>query len=715
MKIQRLAAVPLLLLMLLFGMAAIAPPFGAGPETPFAKHINPQLVAETDAVRPGDTVMLALVMNTDKGWHGYWQNGGDAGFGMQADWTLPAGITTGALQYPVPSTLYVGDLMNYVYMESYTVLVPLTVGRNVAEGATPITVKLDWLVCTDKICVPESGTYQTDITVSRDARAMNTVRSARFDTYRQKLPAPLGSEGTFTFDGNKLRLAIPYPASGRLQAPYFFPATQDAFDYSEPLSFYRSGDNVIVEGVANDKNLAQLSGILKIAPDIGLSVAAIRGDVPAGGVLTYTSPSPVEQRGTEDTPGSTRGAFSLLLLAGAFGGALLGGLILNIMPCVFPILSLKAISLAKIGSDERAARREALAYSAGVVLVSIALGAAMLGLRGAGEQVGWAFQLQDPRIVFILLIVILAIAFNLAGLFEIGNLAFGNKLASSGGTGGAFWTGVLAAFVATPCTGPFMAVAMGTALILPAYAALLVFAGLGLGLALPFLLLGFVPALRRKLPRPGAWMGTFRKIMAVPMFVTALALVWVLGRQAGSDTVVMAVAASMIAILFLWWAGLRQRAGKSATLVLVLPLMLVTIFCVFMLPQNDKRTIAMDTKTVLSKSEIVTSEPFSQERLDQLRAEKRPVFAYFTADWCITCKVNEASALQRTETAKAFADKNVAVLKGDWTRRNPKITRYLEANGRSGVPLYVYYPAGGGAQILSQILTVDELVALTMQ
>ncbi len=672
-------------------------------------NIKVVLQPEMDVVRSGETVMFAFIMQPEAGWHGYWENPGDAGYGMQADWALPEGVTAGELQYPVPKPWVAFGLMNYVFEENYAVLVPVKIDASIAAGEyLDIAVKLEWLACTDKVCVPETGTFQTSIVTGDSSEGV--VRSEQFDAFREKLPAPLGSTGRFAIDGNTVRIAIPYPEGGELEVPYFFPATTGAIDYGAPMRVYRNGQNVVVEAKANTGPASQLGklemlqGVLKIAPGFGLSVVADKGSVPAGGELLYTSDTGESTAGTSEA--------SLLLLVAALGGAVLGGLLLNIMPCVFPILSLKAISLAKIGGDEVAARREAIAYTVGIMLVCVALGAVMLGLRAAGEQVGWAFQLQDPRVVFVLLLVVTVIAFNLAGLFEIGALAIGHDRAAGGGTSGAFWTGALAAFVATPCTGPFMAVAMGSALVLPPLAAMLVFAGLGLGLALPFLALGFTPALRRRLPKPGTWMETFRKIMSLPMFLTVLALLWLMGQLSGSNALVLALMATMLLAFFLWWAGQRQRQGKAAALWITVPLAGLVLAGIYAMSHLAGDTDTGRPGAARSADATLPSEPYSAARLAELRAEGRPVFAYFTADWCVTCKVNEAAAIEREGTAKAFANADIAVLKGDWTRRDAEITRYLEANGRSGVPLYVYYPAGGEQQILPQILTPGMLTGL---
>jgi thiol:disulfide interchange protein len=339
-----------------------------------------------------------------------------------------------------------------------------------------------------------------------------------------------------------------------------------------------------------------------------------------------------------------------------------------------------------------------VAYTAGVIGVCLALGALLLALRASGAAVGWAFQLQDPRVILFLALLVTAIGLNLAGLFELPSFGRGGKLAASGGTAGAFWTGALAAFVATPCTGPFMGAALGAALVLPEAAALAIFAGLGLGLALPFLLLGFVPALRRRLPKPGPWMQRLRRILSVPMFVTALGLLWIFDRQVGGSGLLIAVAAVAVLALALWWTGRRHGwaplaagAGAVAAALAFVP--------VAVAPAK-------------AAASVLGAQPFSEERLAALRAEGKPVFLYFTADWCVTCKVNEKAVLERSEVAAGFAAKGVTVLVGDWTRGNGEIGRFLEKHGRSGVPLYLWYGRGKDAEVLPQILTIRRVKGL---
>jgi thiol:disulfide interchange protein len=373
------------------------------------------------------------------------------------------------------------------------------------------------------------------------------------------------------------------------------------------------------------------------------------------------------------------------------------------MPCVFPVISLKAMSLARAGGDERAAKSEALAYTAGVMLTCLALGGLLLGLRAGGATVGWAFQLQEPRVILLLLLLVTAVALNLAHVFHLRGFGGGEALAGKDGAAGSFWTGVLAAFVATPCTGPFMAAALGAALVLPLPAALAIFAGLGFGLALPFLLIGFVPALRRRMPKPGAWMARFQLILSIPMFLTAAALGWLLWRQTGMNGFALGAAATALLAIALWGIGRRQATGKSAGL-----------FGASLLAASAA-VVALTPASLLAtqKAASVAGEAFSEAKLAALRAKGTPVFLYFTADWCLTCKVNEKAAIEREEVTRAFDKGGVVVMVGDWTNADPAISRFLEARGRSGVPLYLFYPKGSAEPTeLPQVLTPSMLTGL---
>lgn len=647
-------------------------------------HITATLVAEAP-LRPGAPATLAFRMQPASGWHGYWRNPGDAGLGMTFAWTLPAGAAAGEAAYPVPGTLLVSGLMNHVFKGDYAVLVPLRLPAGVAGGKLPVTVKADWLACTDTLCVPESATLSVDVPTAAAAP------DPRFDGWRATLPAPLGSTAAFALAGNTLRIGIPLPAAVPVGNAHVFIGEDRVVDYAAAQSMSRRGDMLIVEiPRAKFAPVAPngLTGVIRLDMAIseGLAFSASPGTVPPAGEPLVRAAAP-----------------ALPPLPWLLLGSVLGGLLLNIMPCVFPILSLKALSLARAGESEAHARIEGLAYAAGVIAACLALGGLLLALRAGGSEVGWAFQLQEPLVVAGLLLLVVAITANLLGLFEFSVPGFAQAGAPRNN---AFATGLLAAFVATPCTGPFMAAAMGAALLLPVPHALALFAALGLGIALPFLAIAFLPALRRRLPRPGPWMVRFRRWMALPMGLTALALVWLASRLGGNLFALGSIALAAALLLLLGLAGRRQAGGHGIAMLVLPGLALLTGLGAVALPRLEAQPGA-------AEEGILPVERFSEAALAQARQTGKPVFAWFTADWCLTCKVNERVAIEREDVRDAFARAGVIVLKGDWTRRDAEITRYLTAQGAAGVPLYVWYPADGGApRILPQVLGPDTLTAL---
>lgn len=683
-----------LALLAVLGTAGLAGEAMAQAPAGGEKHISVSLVPESLTPAAGTTTTLAISMRPQPGWHGYWRTPGDTGLAAKASWTLPAGVTAGDPAYPVPGMLVIDGLMNHVYDKPYALLVPLTLPRGLVTGTKlPVHLKLTYLVCTEQVCVPEIATVATDLTVG-DGAADPAVQG-RFAAWRKALPRPLGGEGRFAVEKGRFRLAVPVPAGVTLKTPHLFVENQDAVSFAAPQTFSRNGDTLIIETAAGAAAPALFKGVLDIGDGAGIDIVARPGAVPAAGSSIAGQ-------------GGSAGQSVLMLTLVSFAGAMLGGLILNVMPCVFPILSLKALSLARSGEDHGAARREAVAYAAGVIVVCVGLGALILALRAAGDQVGWAFQLQKPGVIFGLILLAGAIGFNLAGLFEFSAMTAGSDLASKSGAAGAFWTGALAAFVATPCTGPFMAAALGVALVLPLAAALLVFVGLGLGLALPFLAIGFIPALRRRLPKPGAWMNTFRHVLAVPMFVTSVGLAWVLGNQVGANGIVVSLIALLVLTLGLWAMGLRQRAMKGGAWIPATAAALLAIGIGLMLPGAEARDQARSAP-------IAGVERFDPVRLAALRAANTPVFLYMTADWCLSCKVNEKAAIERSETREAYAKAGVVTMVGDWTDGNAAISTFLETHGRSGVPLYLWYAPGKEAQVLPQILTPGFLAGLAKQ
>ncbi len=687
----------LLLLLIVAGRPALAQVPGAPLNVPAT------LVAEALSPAPGQTVTLAFAMTPKPTWHGYWVNGGDAGVGMQLKWDLPNGVSAGELRYPVPQPLIISGLMNYVYERPYALLADLTIDESVPKGTKlNVRVQADWLACTDRICVPESDILSVELVAGYGA--VTQANRARFDAYRAALPVPLDRQAVFSVRGEFIDIAVPFAATATLDRPYFFALTSDVIDYPVPQSARRVGDWLVIKAGYRGKGVTGLTGVLRFGdgPDgggkdsgpQGLLISAIPGAVTGGGDSVMTL-------GDNNTPQAAGGnaSFALILFF-----SVLGGLLLNLMPCVFPILGLKALSLAKMGGNARAAKLDALAYAGGVILSTMLLGGVMLMLRAAGEQVGWAFQLQEPRIVLLLFLLMVAVTLNLLGQFELATVNIGDGLARKQGAAGSFWTGVLAAIVATPCTGPFMAAALGAALVLPVIPALTIFAGLGFGLALPYLAIGFVPRLRGLLPKPGPWLEKFRRLMAIPMALTAAALLWLLWRLSGNIGLMLGAGAGVTILALLLFAGRAQRSGGMLPPIMAVSVLALTALAVSALPRDAVQ------RGKGNRNNVVSTEAFSEALLDRYRTQGKPVFVYFTADWCVTCKINEANAIQRREVAKAFKAADVKVLEGDFTSRDPALARVLAAHERSGVPLYLFYGRSADPKILPQILTIGDLV-----
>ena len=630
-----------------------------------ARGIEPQLVAEGPAP-PGGEVDVAIHMRTNPGWHGYWLNPGDAGLPMDVQWQLPKGFSAGPLRYPVPARLTVAGLMNYVFEQDYAVLVRLKVPAG-ANGTVPIRADAHWLACTDKICVPEQGQLALDIPVGNGA-----PNRAEFDQWRKQLAQPITTVGHFTVDAGKLRVAIPLPANIPVGEPYLFPVTDNVVDYEAPQTFRRTGNWLVAE-LKISKAPTQFAGVLALGYGRGLGFHAVPGAVPQGG-------TPV-------------GGFGWNAVLWAVVGAIAGGILLNLMPCVFPILALKALHLSRAGGSARESRSDALAYAAGAIVGTAVLGVVLLAIRAAGTEAGWAFQLQDPRTIMLLLLLAVAITANLLGLFEL------PVLGGRAQPAGSFGTGALAAFVATPCAGPFLGAALGTALLLPAAGAIAVFAALGLGLALPFVAVAFMPALRSNLPKPGRWMDQLKHFLAIPMAASALAALWLLDRQAGVTALWLGIAATIGLLLLLFGAGQRQRDGHRIFWALPAAIAL-TALLIAVVPAGTGAAHA-----------TADAEVWSDAKVASLVAERRPAFVYFTADWCLTCKVNEAAAIDRSEVRDAFKRAGVTVLAGDWTNGDPAITRFLESRGRAGVPLYLWYAPGKAPEELPQVLAPATLIA----
>jgi len=679
-------------LLLLSATLAHAAPVQVGP-------VEAELIAERDALVAGETNWLALRLKPDPQWHVYWRNPGDSGIPTKLEWRLPDGITAGDIVWPYPQIERLGDLANYGYGDDTLHLVPLNVAAN-AHGKQTLRATAKWLVCKD-ICIPGSTELELTLPVAASAQPLARWRAA-FARTRAAVPqAAHDWPARFAVDGQTMSLAVDAAALRHASEVRFFPYASDLVNHAQPQRIALEGDTLRLSQAISTYYVEappRVDGVLVIDDEQhqtrAYEISAQPGAVAA---VAEASAGPASTAAIDTGDAKSARAPGLLLV---LGFAVLGGLILNLMPCVFPVLSLKALSLAQAGHDGQ--RAQALAYSAGVVLSCLAAAAAILALQKAGQAIGWGFQLQSPVFVGLLCYLLFALALSLSGAVTFGTrlMNVGQALTEKKGLSGAFFTGVLAVVVASPCTAPFMGTALGYAVTQPPLYALAVFAALGFGLALPFLVIGFVPGAARLLPKPGAWMERFKQLMAFPLYLSVVWLLWVIARQldAGAAAQLMVGLVLIAFILWLWAAhGLFASLCKLAAAALAIALLAG-------LPKADA------IKTPAPADRHSPSEPWSAQRVAELRGEGRTVFVDFTADWCLSCKVNERVALRSSRVEQAFRERDVAVLVADWTRADPAITAELARFGRNGVPLYLMYVNGGDAKILPQLLTPELVI-----
>jgi len=686
-------------------VAALAVAAGAFATSPAAAQIDEapkvhvRFVSEGDSVAPGGTTAVALEEDIRAGWHTYWVNPGDAGAPTEIRWTLPAGWSASPIEWPYPKKLPVGPLMDYGYEGNTWLLLKITAPKVAAIGTTAeLKAAVSWLVCRE-VCVPEDASLILPLQVAATPRSpgMNSVR--QFQAARARIPVASPWPVRYALsDALELFVAAPQLSGARPVSAVFFPITGREIKSAalQTLGFTNDGLVLTLAPSRKFKPGSSLSGVLVLTSADG-SIQALNVDARAGFV-----PNPVLLNASDVT-------FVLSLLF-----AFLGGVILNLMPCVLPILAMKALAVAShAGADRKAIRKEGLAYGAGAILSFVALGLVLVALKAGGAAVGWGFQLQEPVVVGSFALLMVAVGLNLSGVYDIVPIRAGDALTRRGGVAGNFFTGVLAVAVAAPCTVPFMATAVGYALTQSALIAISVFAMLGVGFAGPFLLLGFWPVLQRLLPRPGAWMITLRQILAFPMYAAAVWLVWVLGLQTDANGVGLVLVAIVVMAFALWlWGTTRalSRKGRTIGAAVALSTFLVSLAPVAALCSGSANHGSHPSRTALSTT--IPSEPFTQARLGELRRAHRAIFVNATAAWCITCLVNDERVLSNAEVKSAFARQHVAYLLADWTNRNSEITALLQAHGRSGVPLYLYYaPGAGDAKILSQVLTVREVAS----
>ncbi|MGE0094159.1 MAG: protein-disulfide reductase DsbD family protein [Alphaproteobacteria bacterium] len=691
----------LILLAPIFGVLVSA---GASANPVQRDHVRVTLISEASSVRPGDTVWVALRQEIKPDWHTYWINPGDSGVPTTIAWTLPPGAEAGPIVWPAPIRFPLGHLVNFGYAGEVWLLTEIKVPAAAATGVNfDVTAQANWLACA-QICVPEEASLSLSIPLATETRA-DSAAAAGFAKARAALPQPAPWPASYaaTKEGFRLALAMPKEMAAAVSDSFVFPEQLDAIENGAAQKRHATADGLAIDlqrGVLGLKPGERLTGVVELTEGAGGGGQAHRfafaaSPAPPGAVIG-------------SSVGDSRGPGLPLALLLAFAG----GLILNLMPCVFPILSMKAVGLVRLADQERrAARGHGLVFGVGVVISFAVLAGVLIALRAGGTAVGWGFQLQTPWFVLFLSYLMFALGLNLSGIFRIGG-AFagaGGALASKPGKAGAFFTGMLAVLVATPCTAPFMGAALGFALAQPALPALAVFLALGTGMAAPYVLLSLSPALLRRLPKPGPWMERFRQLLAFPMYATAAWLVWVLGQQSPVSGIALALGGFILIGFAVWLVrqmdGSRQvwRTAYAALAAIALGGALSTLHFV----EASAAAPASAGRAVTMKD----AEPWSTARLDALRAEGRPVLVNFTAAWCITCLVNEKAALSTDAVQGALKSKSVAYLKGDWTRQDPAITAALASFGRSGVPLYVLYPPGGEPIVLPQILTASGVLA----
>jgi thiol:disulfide interchange protein/DsbC/DsbD-like thiol-disulfide interchange protein len=673
-------------------------------------HIVAELAPQTLAAPPGGTVYVALSQKLDRGWHTYWRNPGDAGEPPRIKWTLPPGWTAGDIVWATPQRLPLKTLMDYGYTGQVVLPIPITIPASARPGETAtLKAAVAFLVC-EAVCIPEDAVLTLRMKVADGSAMPHPTWGPVIDRALAAAPKPAGLKATWTRQGDQLKLAVTgAPLRGRaIRSGYFYPFESTVIDHPAPQGVERGQDGLtftLKPGYAfrSGKPPAVIGGVIDIGGQ-AYEVNARQGALPPGA------------RGQEKIASAadvaSGGGLGLPL---ALGFAFLGGVVLNLMPCVFPVLSMKAAALTRHAHQPGQARSHGLAFGAGVLLTFLALAGVLIAARAGGEAVGWGFQLQSPAVVAALCLLMLLVGLNLAGVFEVGAGVQGaaGSAADPGGLAGSALTGALAVVVAAPCTAPFMAGALGYALVQPPLPALLVFAALAIGFAAPFVTLAFVPRLLARLPRPGPWMETLRRLLSFPMFGAAAWLAWVFAAQVGDDALALLFAAAVAAALAAWLYGRAPtaRLGGGRALPFAVPAVAAAAAAVVLAGLGGRTAPAASSASEPAGAATLASEAFTPERLDGLRAEGRPVLVNFTAAWCVTCKVNERLALSTPAVREALQRTGTVYLKADWTRRDPMIAEVLAQHGRAGVPLYLVYAKGGGdPRVLPQLLTEGEVV-----
>ena len=673
------------------------------------EHVEAQLLAERQSAQAGKPAAVGLKLRMAEHWHTYWKNPGDSGLPTRIQWVLPEGWKAGDIQWPYPKPLPVGPLMNYGYEDEVLLVSDITPPASAAPGRYPIQAKAEWLVCKD-ICIPEKGELDLTLVVAATEGPVDPRAGIHFERARNQLPVEAtGWKFESALAGKSLVVRLTPPAGATApQRIAFFPERELLIEPAAPQKLSREGNAVRIEMKLAEPPLAGVREVKGVAvsesgwPGNGRKAIAV--DAPVVASLPAAGPA-------AGAAGDALGGSALVALAFAF----MGGILLNLMPCVFPVLGIKVMGFVEHAHGEaRAMRLQGWIFAAGVMVSFLALAAIMLALRAGGAQLGWGFQLQSPGVVTLLAALFFVLALNLSGVFEWGAFAqsMTSSLSAKGRYGDAFLAGVLATVVATPCTAPFMGAAVGFTLTQSAANALGVFAMLGVGMALPVLLLAHFPSLLRKLPRPGAWMETFKQVLAFPLYATVAWLAWVLGAQAGNDAILALLIGLVLVAMAAWMYGRWEHAHSPWRAAVAVLFAAAGIAVAWPNPQATARGAA----PVARAGEIPWQE-WSPERVAELTAQGRAVFVDFTAAWCVTCQVNKRVALNNAAVVAAFARADVVALRADWTRHDSRITATLSALGRNAIPVYaLYLPGEAQPRLLPEVLTpsvvLDEIARL---
>ena len=685
-------------------------------------------IGQTPEAAAAQPVWVGLQITHAPEWHTYWKNAGDSGMPTELQWTLPPGVMAGDIAWPLPKKIPIGHLANYGYEGTVLLPVPLIITPEYKPGvladALDVKLKATWLVCR-KECIPQDGEFALKIPL----RSSTALNGAAFDAALKSQPADVAGAHQVALKDDGKRLAVRVaglPADVRGQPLELFPESPGVVVTAatpakpgEPVgarswSQHWDGDvwtaDVPVSPERADS--PEKMALVLVAGERGWRAEApVAGAWPALALPAGVSPAleaalkANANAGANAPPPAAPTAVPATTFVWALLGALIGGLVLNLMPCVFPVLAIKVLGFTQHADDRRAHRTSGLAYTAGVVLSFLALGALMLALRAAGQQLGWGFQLQSPAVVAALTVLFTVIGLNLAGVFEFGSflpsrlatLEARNPVANS------FLTGMLAVAVASPCTAPFMGASLGLAVGLPALQALLIFAAIGLGMALPYLAASWWPAVARLLPKPGAWMDTFKKFMAFPMFGTAVWLLWVLGQQTGIDGAGALLALLVVLALVLWALGLT---GRTRIVLASFSIAAGALLASAIGPNVIKMA---EAATPVAETPGARWQPWSAERVQTALGAGQPVFVDFTAAWCVTCQYNKKTTLASAEVLSAMDAAKVQTFRADWTRRDAAITAELQKLGRNGVPVYVLQAPGQAPVVFSEILSVTEV------